>query len=267
MDADTVKNPDEIKYKRNKEKRKNPLFLILAIILILPLFFITTGYRFKTTRYADFSEEVPIRSLVNVTKEITKKQEICQDFIYDYYREWRGITNFGKFSIPSIYIQNQENRWGEFGVNFSFFDEEKYEYDLYKGREYADFKDELSRDMADMQSENIREWIGPGEAKVISATVIKRNPGSVYWALASIDPPEFYDCREEMVIRNFTEEEFKVRYEKISGRKKIIEYKTITEMILDLDILVIVMLFVIILILLYLNYKKYFGRKKEKDGP
>ncbi|MFH0874678.1 MAG: hypothetical protein V1859_01985 [archaeon] len=198
-------------------------------------------------------EEIPYTSIENVTTTFEKDVVICQNKTFDYFREWRAISNDGRYSTPRIYIQNQENRYGVFNFKFYFFNNETHPHERYYGREYDDFKDELSREMADMESKFIGEVFGPGESKIISAQTDKKNRSATYWALATISAPEYEQCIEKKIYSNLTEQKQITKYKTIVSKKRIFENISLFSYIFDHNFYyVIIAAAIIILILLVL---------------
>ncbi len=97
-----------------------------------------------------------------------------------------------------------EQEEGGFVVQFAFFDNDVYDYELYRGKNYDLVMDDLPWEAAAMVSEKRNISLGPGERKLVNIWTEKKYPDALYWVYGQVDAPKVADCVIVEVLRNVT---------------------------------------------------------------
>jgi hypothetical protein len=185
--------------KEGKKEKYKKIIRIALILLVIYVFLQLS--KVSVTREEVFEEEVPYTPSEGEEVQVGECYE--KDFNYRY--SWEGwIPEDRGYISPEMRLENLEERSGEFKVQFAFFDDTKYPFSEYQGKDYDLVKERLAWSDASMLSETVSHTLGSMDDVLITVATKKKEENGVYWVYADITPPRYVDCNYTTVYRNNT---------------------------------------------------------------
>lgn len=254
----------EIKNKKRKPFWPILLLLFLFLVSIFPVF---EEISFNVNVQRNRIEQVPYTITRNVTSKYPIESEICENISFAYSTSAGNVNSIGKDVKPNLIVINMEEKWGEFTVNFSYIDEEKFPFEIYGGEHLIEKyeKGEISEEDADFYSEDFVWNFGPAERVLFNDPTPKKDKTKSYWGIANIYPPEYEQCRTIINYINKTVEKNFTEHKKVTKEYTIKEYTSLKE-ILNLSFsqwFVIIFMFILILYLIIRIKQLYFSDQHD----
>jgi hypothetical protein len=278
------KNDTEREYckncKRRLKQKKSIIPLLILLILIYPLFYIAIDNfgTYVSSQRQDYID-LPYSIIKEVNSSIPIERIDCKNRSFRFSTQGGNVDSVKSYVVPNLIINNLEERWGYFKVNFSYIPEKKYPYSVFGG---INLKESLSSgkigyDDADFYSENYYFYIGPGESILINNRTQKPDKTATYWGIANIIEPKVLECSKRTEYYILPENKTFTEYKKTLREYSVKEYKKIREVLgiknfLDGFIIFILLILIIFLIIkiaerydLVERYKRYRKARKNKE--
>ncbi len=254
-----------------RKRRKNLFFIIVLLILFFTLYFIFEDFGI----YIEKERSILVKEPFNITKEVSFEKEekipACENRTFRYSTNGGNVEPYGNSVRPNLILNNLEDRWGEYYVNFSFIDESKYPYDIYGGGNLIKNIEEgkISWEDGDFFSVTYKIMMPPKEGVLIDDLTQKKDKNKNYWAMAEIVEPWYEYCYDKIISYNLTENRTFIEYRQAEKKVRVKEYTKAFD-ILSIDSfgewVIIVMMFFLIILLLGRIKERYKMRRIAEKG-
>lgn len=178
---------DVYEFMEGKPRKRGLLFLLLLFFILLALV-----YQYPVTTTETVTETIPREVVRSVPARLETQ---CQNIPFSWSDEWLGWEPATQGMITPIYLlQNEEQESGTFEVQFGFFNEELYPYELYEGIPYDQVRDKLPWHLATMHSKRVEIRLGGGQGRTVILPTYNVDPSASLWVYPDIVPPNKTTC-------------------------------------------------------------------------
>lgn len=184
-----------------KKNRINYKAITVALFTIIVVFFLLNIIRVPIAEEQISTELKPYVVLDYYTAQEKIANGTCVSRNFSYSYSWEGWDSGNDdFTTPYLEIINYENQTGTYLIQFAFYDESKYPYNLYKNS--------ITLEDATMYSEERNITLKPRGRNIISIPTLKPDRDASYWAIGDIKAPVLFDCGNNVqyktVVKNRT---------------------------------------------------------------
>lgn len=254
-----------------KKKRKNFFFVIVLLLLFFTLYFVLEDFGI----YVEKERIILVKEPLNITKEVTfekeEKMPACENRSFRYSTNGGNVENYGDSVRPNLILNNHEDRWGEYKVNFSFVDESKYPYNIYGGENLVKNIEsgKISWEDGDFFSITYKILMPPGEGVLIDDLTQRKDYDRNYWAMAEIIEPRYEYCYDKIIKYNITENMTFTEYKQAERKVRVREYTKAFD-ILRIDsfgewVIIVMMCFLILLLVRRIRERYKMKKIIEKE--